>query len=107
MTTATRPACEATIQTIAHAYGWTPVPCRQSVGVVSWTDASGTIRHACTRPHHAASLVRRFGVAPEPDDRHSAHSQDASEGPNVADCLTCRAAYGTTESEARAMWGDR
>lgn len=83
MTVATRPTCEATLsdrfRISASGVGFDAVPCGQTVGVATFTDATRAERHACSREGHRANVERRFGVAPR-----------APRGLRVAGCAGCR-----------------
>jgi hypothetical protein len=96
MTVATRPVCEAVTGARAGEWGFEPVTCTQSVGLVSFTDAVGTTHHACARFGHLASVTRRFGEPVWPGDLPVEHSHFDDRDANLVECPACEAA------EARA-----
>jgi hypothetical protein len=86
MTTATKPRCAARTGTIHDDWGLErPRWCHQEVGLRWFLDADGVDRPYCAAPHHRASVERQYGVTPYGD----------AELANA------------TETERRAMWGDR
>ena len=62
--------CEAIVGRTPGEWGFVPVTCGQSVGLVTLMDAAGITHHACARFGHREQLVRRFGetVLPEEPD---------------------------------------
>lgn len=63
--------CEAIVSYAQGDYGFVPVTCSQSVGLVRIIDAAGVRHLACSRWSHAAEIIRRFGErveAAEPDE---------------------------------------
>ncbi len=62
--------CEAIVGRTPGEWGFVPVTCGQSVGLVTLMDAAGITHHACARFGHRAQLVRRFGetILPEEPD---------------------------------------
>lgn len=50
------------------AWGFEPVTCTQTVGLVTVIDAAGITHHACARFGHRADIVRRFGETILPEE---------------------------------------
>ena len=60
--TAAPPTCDARTGVLPGTHGFDPLWCGTRVGLTSYTDRTGTVRHYCR--HHGALVRHRFQPAP-------------------------------------------